>query len=266
MMETAIFSQKWDLHFNSYKKVFLLGIGGGCDIISAYAVQFFCNFPQNTAIIYGNTKHEFDADLCRISENIARLPSTATNNSSISNARMQTSIDRSIPRGFDGCPYIVRCTKSSLRSLPYEISRLGFDLVIAVDTGGDSIVQDAISGHEGRDKEMLEMLKASPIPFLLFVLGPGCDGESTEAQILHAFGRLIEEKKFVGCQSMESLIPIFEKFAANLSENRTPNIIRNAFQNKLMVTSTEQMIVPRGITPGISKKWLTHCFAFRFFK
>lgn len=56
------------------KKVLLLGLGGGCDIISAYSLQFLFKSDKETKIIYGNTKTSLDKDLSTISKHIGRLP------------------------------------------------------------------------------------------------------------------------------------------------------------------------------------------------
>ncbi|MFW9874150.1 MAG: DUF1152 domain-containing protein, partial [Candidatus Thorarchaeota archaeon] len=169
------------LDFHEFKKIFILGLGGGCDIISAYAVQFIFGFSEHSKIIYGNTKRRFDKDLEPITPNISRLPLKQTD------IAAKIKIDREIPWGYDGCPYIVRCNRDSSKGLSREIDSLGFDLVIGIDTGGDAIIEEAVSGSKGRDKEMVEILQQSQVPLLILILGPGCDGESQENQILQAF-------------------------------------------------------------------------------
>lgn len=256
---------EWSLQFDfhDYKKIFILGLGGGCDIISAYAVQFLFDFSEHSKIIYGNTKREFDDDLENITPNICRLPPkhADTHEQSIY-AVVKTGIDRNIPRGYDGCPYIVRCNKTSSKELSREIDSLDFDLVIGIDSGGDAIIEGAVSGSLGRDKEMVKIIQQSQVPLLILILGPGCDGESQENQILQSFHDQDKAGKYLGSCSIEPLIPYFEDLASNLDINRTPNIIKRAFYGELTPNEKGKIVIPREIHPSISKAWLTHCFAF----
>ena len=249
--------------FHNYKKIFILGLGGGCDIISAYTVQFLFEFSNHSKIIYGNTKRSIENDLENITPNIYRLPPKQIfiDEQSI-NTIGTTKIDRSIPRGYDGCPYIVHSTKDNMKDLSREINSLGFDLVIGIDTGGDAIIEGTVSGYQGRDKEMVEIIRHSKIPLLIFVLGPGCDGESQENQILQSFHDQDEMEKYLGFCLIEPLIPFFEDLASNLNKNRTPNILKRVFNGELAPDETGRIVIPRGIRSSISKTWLTHGFAF----
>ncbi|NHJ21418.1 MAG: DUF1152 domain-containing protein [Candidatus Lokiarchaeota archaeon] len=250
-------------NFYEYKKIFILGLGGGSDIISAYAVQFLFDFSEHSKIIYGNTKRRIDNDLEHITPNIYRLPpkQTGTDDQSINNGT-RTWIDRSIPRGYDGCPYIVHCTSDSSKVLSREIDSLGFDLVIGIDTGGDALIEGAESGPQGRDKEMVEILQHSNIPLLIFILAPGCDGESQEDQILQSFRDQDKAGKYLGSCSINPLIPYFEDLARDLSEDRTPNIIKRVFYGELAPNEKGKIVIPRDKYPLISKVWLSHCFVF----
>ena len=254
-------------NFYEYKKIFILGLGGGSDIISAYAVQFLFDFSEQSKIVYGNTKREFDKDLEHITPNICRLPpkQTDTDDQSI-NSWTKIRIDRSIPRGYNGCPYIVHCTSDSSKVLSREIDSLGFDLVIGIDTGGDALIEGAESGPQGRDKEMVEILKRSNIPLLIFVLAPGCDGESQEDQILHSFHDQDKAGKYLGSCSITPLIPYFEDLTHIISEINTPNIIKRVFYGELAPNEMGKILIPREKHPLISKVWLSHCFAFGLYR
>jgi hypothetical protein len=249
--------------FRKYKKAFILGLGGGSDIISAYAVRFLFEFSDHSKIIHGNTKRTIENDLENITPNIYRLPpeQLVIDNQSI-HTTGTTNIDRTIPRGYDGCPYIVHLTNKSRKDLSREIDSLDFDLVIGIDTGGDAIVEGAENGTLGRDKEMVQVITQSQFPFLILIVGPGCDGESQDYQILQSFHDQDEMGKYMGSCSIDPLIPHFEEFASNLSKNRTPNILKKVFYGDLAPDGTERIIIPRGTHPSIPKAWLTHCFAF----
>ncbi len=141
------------------KKVLFLGLGGGCDIISAYSLQFLFKSHQDAKIIYGNTKRQLDKDLILISKHIGRLPPDRIDLNQCSITHGTTNIDRSLPRGEDGCPYIFHHYRGASDDLIEEIQVLNFDLIIGVDTGGDSIIYDALSGSGGRDRKMFEVLE-----------------------------------------------------------------------------------------------------------
>ena len=94
-----------------------------------------------------------------------------------------TLIDQSIPRWADGSPYLVIAPKKPAECdfVTREIRALGFDHIVAVDTGGDTLSMTAASntGKEpGRDQRMLAILKDTGIPTSLVVIDPGSDGET----------------------------------------------------------------------------------------
>ena len=251
------------LDIQDYEKIFILGLGGGCDIISAYAAQFLIDFSKGSKIIYGNTKRTIEDDLEKITPNIYRLPPKQKAIDEKSKDTIGTTkIDRSIPRGFDGCPYIVHFIDRSKKDLSHEINSLGFDLVIGIDTGGDAIVEGASSGSLGRDKEMVEIIKQAQVLLIIFIVGPGCDGESQDNQIFQSFRNQDLKGKYMGFCSIERLIPYFEELASNLSIDRTPNILKRAFYGELAQDEKGRIDIPRGINPSIAKLWLLHCFAF----
>lgn len=265
-MEQFLKKPLW-FEFHDYEKIFILGLGGGCDIISARAVRFLFDFSEHSKINYGNSKRKLEDDLERITANIHRVPPNPKPNVCDEHyididPTGTTNIDRSIPWEPDGRPFIVRCNKNSIKELPREIESLDFDLIIGVDTGGDAMIEGAKSGSRGRDKEMVDILKQSEVPFLLFIVGPGCDGESQERQILKAFHDQDEAGKYLGSCSIEPLMPSFETLASNLGENRTPNILKRVFRGELAPNERGKIVIPREIRPAISKIWLTHCFAF----
>jgi len=248
------------LQFNAeaYRDILILGLGGGCDIISAYVAQFLFPFASTARIRYGNTKKKLDSDFELLSPNIGRLPLGPR----ARGIPITTKIDQMVPRGPDSCPYIVKCRSKTVPLLPHEISQLQPDLIIGVDAGGDALIEGAISGPAGQDKIMVEVLKKADPPFLLLILGPGCDGESYHEQILAAFNAEQERGKFLGALSMGPLIPHFEPLTASLSSSRTPNIILSALKGELSQDVGGNYFIPRGICAYLPPGWLTHAFAF----
>ena len=240
----------------------ILGLGGGSDIISAYAVQFLFPNYKKAQIIYGNTKRSLDADLIPVRESICRLPEKVGDLTEGESFMGSTLIDQSIPKGFKHCPYIFRCSASSLRSLPDEIVSLGFDFILGVDTGGDALIDNAMSGEGGRDKMMVEVLKRTGLEFQVILLGPGSDGESTYYDFEDTVKRFIKSNRYLGCFSLEPLLPRIRDFAQNLSEYRTPNIILSAWKDNLEKNKYGWVYVPRGIRPAIPKEVLLRGFVF----
>ncbi len=248
------------------KKVLFLGLGGGCDIISAYSLQFLFKSSHDARIIYGNTKNTFDKDLSIITKHIGKVPPDRIDISRYNIRISSTTIDRSLPRGEDGCPYIFHYHKGASDDLIKEICSLNFDLIVGVDTGGDSIIFGALSGAEGRDRKMVRLLKDIKIPFILVVLGAGCDGESTLENIKITFQDYNKKNKYLGSFSLDPLIPLFKSLAGSLQQTRTPNIISFARDNRLELDKEGLMIVPRGRYPKIPRELLIHGFVFGNFK
>jgi hypothetical protein len=55
-------------------------------------------------------------------------------------------------------------------TLSEEVQACGFELVIGIDAGGDSIVPEAKSGEEGRDKRMVDALKATQVSMVIIAV------------------------------------------------------------------------------------------------
>jgi hypothetical protein len=115
------------------RKVLFLGLGGGSDIILAHVLaRAFC--PAGTrSLISGNTKKKDEPDLEATTPHIRRLPGPVVV------PRVRThgtcAIDRSIPRGDEGCPWILlldqeetawRVTAVATSSAPVQLPRPAF--------------------------------------------------------------------------------------------------------------------------------------------
>jgi len=113
---------------------------------------------------------------------------------------------------------------------------------------------------------MVRILKDTKIPFILVVLGAGCDGESTLENIKITFQDYNKKNKYLGSFSLDLLIPLFKSLAGSLQQTRTPNIISFARDNRLELDKESLMIVPRGRYPKIPRELLIHGFVFGNFK
>jgi hypothetical protein len=240
------------------RNVLVLGLGGGSDIISAYAVSRLLPAPRPARLIYANTKTKDDGTLEMITPHIGRVapgPSTRKGR-----AHGTTAIDRGVPRGDEGCPWIFLAPgREAAERLPDELRGLGFDFVIGVDTGGDSLDRDASSGDGGRDKRMLRVLRGTGLPLLHVVVAPGSDGESSYEGLLTTFEA--NRPRFQGSFHLAAALPVFQSLSGLLGPTRTPRIILAASEVRLKEMGG-RVIVPRGRKPAVPRDWLLRAYVF----
>lgn len=250
-------------------KVLILGVGGGCDIISAYALARMLRQTESgepAQVVYANTKRHPDASLEPLAPHVFRVPPEVTMPEVRAYVHGTTEIDRSVPRGDRGCPWILCLShkKVEQEELVTSLRRLDqWDMVITVDTGADSIVATAQSGSEGRDKTMLKILPGLGAPLLHIVIAPGCDGETAFDDLRETFHRWESTGDYLGCFPLDPMLRVYWEFSAALRRDRTPNIILDAHHEKLKTGPHGGLIVPRGISPEIPKDWLANGFVFR---
>src|SRR5262249_41989606 len=141
-----------------------------------------------------------------------------------------------------------------------EILSLEFDLVVGVDTGGDSIATKGGRGHLGRDQRMLKILRRTGLPLLHVVAAPGSDGEASFADLQAAFTDQVARDQYSGCCSLEPMLGFFRAFRPALSPTRTPMIILAAAEDRLVHAKEGRVVVPRGRQPAVPRSWLTTGF------
>jgi hypothetical protein len=247
------------------KRVLVLGVGGGCDIISAFAVAEILKPGGPAKLIYANTKTRVWENLQRVSRHILRVPAERIVLSAHQSTHGTTLIDQSMPRGDDGCPLILELppAKNHCEELAREIQQMTFDVILSVDTGADSIVAETANGPCGRDQRMMAVLERVGRPWFHLVVSPGCDGETSLSQLEAAVRKLIDADKYAGYFPIAPLLPTMRKLAAPLGRTRTPNIIIDAFSGVLESSSDGQaLVVPRGLMPVIPRSWLTMALVF----
>ncbi len=245
------------------RKALVLGLGGGCDVLLAYAIARALPGSGARAIVYANTKRAVERDAERVSEHVYRLPGEVAVPLRKGRTHGSTTIDRSVPRGDERCPLIfVLRDQPAERQLAQEIVALGFDLVFGVDTGGDSLVEVANSGDDDRDKRMLRVLEQTALPLYHVVAAPGSDGESSSEAIRSTFREHAERDRYRGCFALEPLFDVLRPLSARLNARRTPRIILAAADGELKTSSDGRVGVPRGIKPAVPREWLLHAFVF----
>jgi hypothetical protein len=248
------------------KKVLIVGVGGGCDIITAYGLAEQLRAGQPQALVYGNTKRRIHRGLTHLTKHIYCIPGWMRALRLLASKRNATRIEQTVPPGDEGSPWILHLSKhsDSRHRLAEELAEQGFDLVIAIDSGGDSVVESATSGERGTDKLMLAALKSLGAPFLLVVAGPGCDGEAPFEDLVQAFEQLRSEGRYLGCFSLSPLMSIFAAYGASLEPIRTTNILLAAHERRLETgAQPDTFIVPRGVKPAIPAVWLLQAFVFQ---
>lgn len=251
-----------DLHG---ERVLIIGIGGGSDIISAYAVARLLEKRNPAALIYANTKHGIDRGLERISKHIYRLPPRVRPLQRDESTHGTTKIDRSVPRGDEGCPLVFRLSGDEQRAwdLTAEIDRLRYDRIFAVDTGAGSLFRSRAREHVGRAQRMLAILERCAARLHHVTLGPGCDGDVLFPDLDRSLMKLASEGRYLGCFSLAPVVEVYRRLAGPLSHRRTPNLLLTIFDGKSQPgTLPGTVVVPRGRRPMIPDAWLRHGFVF----
>jgi hypothetical protein len=245
------------------RKVLVLGLGGGCDIVTAFAVSRLLPGGPSEGVFYGNTKQGNMGAVEPVTAHVVRLSGPQLDPARHERGNGKAWIDRSVPRSPNGSPWIVLLDHDRAeQDLPGELRSLGLDLVIGVDTGGDSIAHKAGRGRRGRDQRMLAVLRRSGLPTLHVVVAPGCDGEASFDDLKTQMQRRAEQGHYRGCFSVSPLLDTYRSFSASLGATRTPQIILAAAESRLAKASGGRVIVPRGREPAVPESWLASAYVF----
>lgn len=123
------------------KRILIVGVGGGCDIISAFALAEMLKNCGPAKLVYANTKTRIQENLERVSAHILRVPERRISLSTHLHTHGTTLIDQSVPRGDDGCPLILELPKDEdhCAELVAELQGMSFDMVLSVDTGAAQV-------------------------------------------------------------------------------------------------------------------------------
>ena len=260
------FSSIYELPNINGKNVLVVGIGGGSDIISAYAVSqlLASGFPKT--LVWGNTKRGIDRGLKRISRHIYKVPPRVRTLSQGEQTHGTTRIDRSVPRGDRGCPLVFRLSSQLARrmELTTEIDLMKFDHIFAVDTGAYSLLLERESSHNRRDRKMLAVLQRCHAPLHQMTLGPGCVGETTFDVLRDNLSRLAASGQYLGCFPLKPFVDIFRTLGAPLKPVRTPNVLLAIHEGRVEAGAQPgYIVVPRARRPEFPASWLLHGFVFQ---
>jgi hypothetical protein len=242
-------------------KVLCLGLGGGCDAITAYAFSRLLR-GDRAGVFYGNTKTADVGAVEPISEHVLRVSGPLLDPTRKVPGRGRCWIDHSVPRSDNGSPWIVLLNETGERHLADELLALDLDLLVGVDAGGDSLARKGGKGWKGRDQRMLAVLRRTGLPLLHVVVAPGCDGEASYADLREVIDEQVAEGRYRGCFALDGMLPVFQTFSGSLGPTRTPRIILDAAEGRLDSPRSGWVRVSRGREPVVPHNWLTTAFVF----
>ncbi|MBY0459640.1 MAG: DUF1152 domain-containing protein [Gemmataceae bacterium] len=247
------------------RDVFVHGLGGGCDVITALAVSTLLDRAAKR-IVYGNTKVGGVGPVTPVRPDTPHIvtPASPPPEPGVKPRNCgSAAIDHGVPRDAHGSPFIVRLDdEAAERELVGEVRAVGFDLILGIDAGGDSIASQDGRGRLERDQRMLNVLRRTGVALLHIVVGPGCDGESRVADLRESLDALLAAGRYRGCFRLEPLMPVLRAHSAGLSDARTPRILLAAADGLLARTDDGLVTVPRGCRPVVPAEWLSHAFVF----
>jgi len=264
----------------SGKRVLVVGLGGGCDSIMAYAVAKDMVAPLTKAkvVVYGNTIGDRPLEHHpSLTQYIKTVPPGVPRpiEPEDKGCYHTTKIEQSLPRGPEDSPllFVIPFTSGSDLDDVFErnkqalldgIKGLNFDFIFGVDTGGDSLTGGIDwTDHPalGRDRQMLALLTWVGVPMFHLMISPTSDGESSMELMQHYFDLAIAAGFYKGKFECDSIIETCRTFTKPLLPNRTPNIMVSAFDDTLQKVD-DKMIVPRGLRPQVPREWLISGYVF----
>jgi len=278
---------------NSSCRILVIGMGGGCDIFSAYAICLSLSkiLSEEHEILYANTKSAnfLKTDLQgheKVTEWLYKVPKQQIilDHGCDENYYGTSKLTQSLPRHSNGSPYIlvlatqskdpVTATRENEAGINEAFEVLKTDFIIGVDTGGDCLTGGLDwegSVELGRDVQMQNAIVQSGIPHLILAFGPGSDGESSVKTMNEAVTTLQKQRCFLGAFSLKDLLIEVRPYTENLSPLRTPNICYSAFKGQTpkegsqIVEGVEYLkLVRYASTQWIPRSWLTYGLAFEF--
>ncbi len=259
--------------------IFVLGIGGGSDVVGAYG---FASIVKKS-----NPKATVNFGLCvsrkenylgfkRINNSLYERDNSqkTINNSHTSLELIQkmADYDKDLPSPFllARLPKFEKVSEKYglddfYQNLQYEfsnaINHINPELIIAIDMGGDSLTC-GVEDENSFDRSGLRTLKRIGKPFIYIVFGIGCDGESTVKMIINSLEKEYETKSLLGEFDLKGIIELTKAMSKSiLKDDRTPNIIADAVS--VYENSEDKLItIHRHRKPQIPLSWITKGVAF----
>lgn len=243
----------------------IIGIGGGSDVVGAYALGKFLkeNNPSATINIAVAVSPKSDYDgFDNLQENLYQVNSDKVADLSKLHHTLQLikeiyNFDKSFSPYLLVRPKYREDTDISIHKkdvaevIGKSLNFLNPDFIIATDNGGDSLTGGMSDNVEKEfDRTGIRALQKFGRPFEYIVFGAGCDGESTKEMILASIGH--EKHSFKGAFSIIEIAELWRSISERfLPKDRTPNIILSALN-----LSNQEIEIPRHRKPLIPVEWL----------
>jgi len=262
---------KWELSGEKIqgKTVLVVGLGGGCDVISAYCMAKYIKEFSPKKVLYGNTiGPRTIPDAQELYPNVFSFstPPIPLDTSCVQPYWGTVRIEQSLPQDGEGSPFLFvvphreggsihEITQRNKHALKHIVEMEKWDLIIGVDAGGDSLTGGIdFKAHPalGRDRQMLTVLSSLGIEFWHLLIAPCCDGETSREEMDRFLQLSCSEQLVLGSFHLpSSVIESLEHYSKGLSNERTTNIIVNASRSL-----DEMLTIPRGIRPQVPTNWM----------
>jgi hypothetical protein len=186
------------------RRVLVLGIGGGGDVVGALAIARLCESLGTQSILGGVAWERFAVDPKPGPRSVEEIHGGERLDGGAVLADAQTSTDDGIPFAEAGVAGhlgaltvlidVTRGAAGAAQGIAAAIERLDCDLVLGVDVGGDVLGRGDEPGLASPlcDAVMLAAMLdvARTKGVLLGVIGAGCDGELTQERVLDRIAAL----------------------------------------------------------------------------
>jgi hypothetical protein len=172
---------QFDLHSIIGDKFFVLGIGGGNDVVGAFTVATIIKKTHpRSKVIYGSCLSSNKKNYTGFSQISEGLYIRDVKNTELNEHHSLKLVQRLKKFNCDlGEPYVVTAgnERKNERITKESIDYFKEYTIITIDNGGDSLTGGK-EGKNGFDHKNLMCLKNMNQTFLHIILGLGCDGES----------------------------------------------------------------------------------------
>lgn len=249
------------------RNILVVGMGGGCDVFMAYTIaNEVLNSKSDTgSVMYANCISERkqgvpDDHITLIPNALYTVPPGEPRPlQKGENTYGTTLLEQSVPRGPQGSPFLIEIkghkqvqSSEDVEKLTLEntcriekvLDHLKIDLLFGVDCGGDSLTGGKDFQYDivtGRDQQVISAVRKyqkthSNLDFIHIVLGPGCDGETKEQDMVREIWRENENpempwcsgRKYIGAFHLKNIIEACFPFVQSLEQNRTPFLMYRA--------------------------------------
>jgi hypothetical protein len=209
------------------RKALVIGIGGGGDIIGCIPTARYLSFLGVEVILGGLTWERRVVDPKPGPRRIDELENCTPicTAMALANSRTKTSygtpLTESVASEVLGEEVVLLDINggaiATAEALRCAIEKLGIDMVVGIDVGGDSLAKGDERGVQSplADGIMLAALAKLPVPSLLGVIGYGSDGELTIEELHRNVAALIEKGALLGARgATREDLEIMEKIAS----------------------------------------------------